>query len=91
MREKIFLQATQERNVLSFVIFSLLFRCLLTPLFISDLLHATQCSPELPFLRTLDVGSDYTHKDQLSISKPGESGTHTEFIREHHMQIQMVF
>lgn len=48
-----------------------------TPLFIFDLLRATQHSPELPFLRTLDVVSDYTHKDQLRISKPGESSAHT--------------
>lgn len=60
-----------------FVIFLLLIRCLITPLFIFDLLHAAQHSPELPFLGTLDVVSDYTHKDQLSISKPSESGTHT--------------
>lgn len=48
-----------------------------TLLFIFGLLHATQRSPELPFLRTLDVDADYTRKEQLSISKQDESGTHT--------------
>lgn len=81
LREKIFLQATQERNVLHSAILLLLLLSVgpwfFTLLFIFGLLHATQRSPELPFLRTLDVDADYTRKEQLSISKQDESGTHT--------------
>lgn len=57
--------------------FALLDHDFLTLLFIFGLLRATQPSPELPFLRTLDVDADYTRKEQLSISKQEESGTHT--------------
>lgn len=46
LREKIFLQATQERSVLHFVMFLLLILSLFTPLFIFDLLHPIQHSPE---------------------------------------------